>query len=867
MARGHLGAGLSPEDPRTAGPYRLPARWPGPRPAPPHHGMYVGRDGAHGHAVVCLLPPAAYAAAEELHRVPAPGVPAVLGLRTGTLPSWVALAYTPAVSLADIAGGPGPGGGVLSPERAVGVAGEVAATLAALHARGIGYGAVAPEGVWLTTGRPLLMALHACRTLPVPGPVPEDGDGDEDGDEDEDEDGDGADGARRRRAAGPAREEPQSRVSTVPAAFMAPEVAAGRPSSAAADVYALAVLLIHTATGRLPFGDGPPPVLAYRAAHDRPELPALPAELGGVVAAALAPAPADRPTAAELHRAMTLQGREAAGPATDGRAPTGQDDPPQPGSPHPGPPPGRVVAALAVRAQAIADLETETPDADTPRSDAAATDAPDSDDLRPANSPASTDEAAPRGDVRRPTRAPHADPAAKPREEPEAEPEAHPDGHPGTAPQGRAQGDPRSRSTPPRTAPPRTPTTLVPAPTRRRLLTHLLAGAALGASGTLAWSALTAGDGRPGPSSGAGAAPGTAPRVPGMPPPALWRFDDNTARTQLLPVSGADRFLMLRGDVLYGHDLRTGKEAWQLPGVSGNAPPVRAPGDRVLVTTREGLSLCALGDGRTQWLQRIENLSTVLAVEGATAWLVVGDGNPTGGHLLAAFDLDRREELWRTPMPSGFDFRLGAFVGPRIVVVEVQVPQQRFRDVTAVRTLAIAGFDRSSGRMLWNRTFGDVHGGPASTVDPAGGGRLFLLSKGHAQAYDLESGTRVWESPAVVAGTNAPPLLAGGTLYLTDDGRGPLVAVATDSGRTLWEQSLDENLEWFMLGRMAASSSGRTLYLSTLNQITATSLPSGKRLWQTGLAGVEAREPFQLVTTATALLIGRPSVVVALPTD
>ncbi|MDA5286353.1 PQQ-binding-like beta-propeller repeat protein [Streptomyces sp. Isolate_45] len=862
MERGNPGAGLLPEDPRVAGPYRLLARWPGPRPDPPHHGMYVGRNRDHGHAVVCLLPPAAYPAAETLRRAPVPGVPAVLGLRTGTVPSWAALAYTPAVSLADVAGRPGRGAGVLSLDRSVGIAGEVAATLAALHARGIGYGAVAPEGVWLTTGRPLLMALHACRTLSEPGggpgPEPEPVREREEASVPEREDASGPgpeplpdaapdpDGRPRRRAVGAApRAEPQSRVSTVPAAFMAPEVAAGRPSSAAADVYGLAVLLIHTATGGLPFGDGPPPVLAYRALHDRPELPALPGELGRAVAAALAPAPADRPTAAELHRAMALHGLETVRQVTDGQERAGQEDPPPAG-----PLPGRVVAALAVRAQEIADLETETRDADAPPTDAPYTDTPDPDDRRRADGPASTDEASPRGRAPGPVGGPHPEPDGGR----DADPYEHPHGAP---PPPGAEGSHTPAAPPPR-----------PAPTRRRLLTHLLAGAALGASGTLAWSVLTRDDGRTGPPSGAGAATGTSPRVPGMPPPALWRFDDNTARTRLLPVSGADRFLMLRGDVLYGHDLRTGKEVWQMPGVSGNDPPVQVPGDRFLVTTREGMSLRSLGEGRAQWLQRSENLSGVLAVEGATAWLVVGDGNPSGGHLLAAFDLDRRKELWRTPLPAGFAYRLAAFVGPRTVVVEVTVPpQELFRDVTAVRTLAIAGYDRNGGRMLWNRTFRDVDTGPASAVDPADGGRLFLLSRGHAQAYDLESGTRLWESQAVVAGTNAQPLLAGGTLYLTDDGRGPIVAVAPDTGRTLWTQSLDEDLEWSMLGRMVASASGRTLYLSTLNQVTATSLPSGKRLWQAGLAGVEAREPFQLVATPNVLLVARPSVVVALPTD
>ncbi|MFI6144867.1 PQQ-binding-like beta-propeller repeat protein [Streptomyces sp. NPDC051109] len=784
MGGGRLGEGLRPEDPRSAGPYRLLARWPGPRPVPPRNGMYVGRDRDHGHAVVCLLPPAAYEAAEALHRGPVPGVPHVLDLRTETDLAWVALAHTPSVSLSDVGRRPGPTSGALPLEQSVRLAAEIADTLAALHARGISYGAVAPDGVWLTTGRPLLMALHSCRMPSTPPPEP---------------------GRREaqgpRPDAGPGQPEPQSRVSTVPAAFMAPEVAAGRPSSTAADVYSLAVLLLHTATGRLPFGDGPPPVLAYRALHDRPELADLPGALGEAVAAALAASPTDRPTAAELCQVL---------------APGGQDS-----ERTPDPLPGRVVAALAVRTQAIADLEIADADADG-----------DGDG---------------NGDGHAGDRAP-------------ADAGAHESPHPAT----RAVTPPT-----PGTAPAPTTSEAAARPTRRRVLSGLLtgaAGAALGVSGTLAWSALTREDSRTGPSA-AGGGSGTSPRVPGMPPAALWRLDDPTARTRLLPVSSADHCLMTRGDVLYGHDLRTGKEVWQLP-AGGSTPPVPVPGDRFLTATREGLSLCSMRDGRTQWLQRNEQLARVLAADGATAWLLTGDGSPTGGYLLAAFDLDQRKELWRTPLPSGFgNAQLATTVGPETVVVEVQVPQQMFRDVTAVRTLAIAGFERSSGRMLWNRSYPDVHAGPASVVDPAGGGRLFLLSAGRAHAYDLKTGTRLWESQALVAGTNAPPFFSGHTLYLADDGTGPIVAVDPDTGRTLWEQTLTENLAWNMLGSMTASTSGRTLYLATLHQVTATGIPSGKRLWQTGLAGVEAREPFQLAAVPGALLVARPSAVVALPAD
>lgn len=816
MRGGRLDEGLGPQDPRTAGPYRLLARWPGPRPVPPQHGMYVGRDRAHGHAVVCLVPPAAYGAAELLRRGPVPGVPEVLDLRTGADPSWLAMPYAPAVSLADVAR-PGTPSAVLAPEQAVRLAGAVADTLAGLHARGIGYGAVAPDGVWLTTGRPLLMALHACRPLTASATAPAPASATASASASA-----SAEPASGRAAAVP---EPPSRVSTVPAAWMAPEVATGGPSSAAADVYALAVLLVHSATGRLPFGDGPPPVLAYRALHDRPALPALPGGAGGAgeaLAAALSPSAADRPTAAELCRALT-PGEQGPGRTL-------------------GPLPGRAVAALAVRAQAIADLEA--------------------DNGGPADRPATVAATAPLGD--RPGDGPGEGPEDAPAEGPGDGPGEGPGDAPAEGPEDApAEGREDEAAGPPDGA---------ASPTRRRVLSGLLtgaAGAALGVAGTLLWPAPTRNGHRstpPGAASGGRTA--ANPRVPGMPPGALWRVDDNTVRTRLLPVHGAGRFLLTRGEVLYAHDLGSGREAWQLPDVGRLNLPVQAPGDRALMSTREGLALRSMSDGRTEWLQRYEDLTAVLAVEGATAWLLVGNGTPYGGNQLAAFDLDRRTETWRTPLPDGFGYTLSVTVGPETVVVEVPPPDQGvLRDVHAVRTLAIAGFDRRTGRMLWNRSYPEVSGGAASAVDPATG-RLFLLAGGRAHAHDLTTGARLWESQAEVADTHGPPLFTGGVLCVNDAGRGPLVAVAADTGRTLWAQDLDENLEWTELGPMAVNSSGRTLFLSTLNQVTATDVASGKRLWQMGLAeGRAARVPFQLVAVPGVLLIARPSAVVAIPAD
>jgi hypothetical protein len=87
-------------------------------------------------------------------------------------------------------------------------------------------------------------------------------------------------------------------------AFMAPEQARGEPASAPADVFALAATLLFTLTGEGPYGPvgADPRVLMHRAASGKVERPAreLPADLRTLLATALDPKAARRPSAARL---------------------------------------------------------------------------------------------------------------------------------------------------------------------------------------------------------------------------------------------------------------------------------------------------------------------------------------------------------------------------------------------------------------------------------------------------------------------------------------------------------------------------------------------------------------------------------------
>ncbi len=100
------------------------------------------------------------------------------------------------------------------------------------------------------------------------------------------------------------------------AAYLSPEQAAGRPVSAATDVYALGVVAFECLTGTRPFDGATPADVASQHLHqDPPPLPStLPAGVRALVARCLEKDPADRPQDAdEVARvARSLQGSDGA---------------------------------------------------------------------------------------------------------------------------------------------------------------------------------------------------------------------------------------------------------------------------------------------------------------------------------------------------------------------------------------------------------------------------------------------------------------------------------------------------------------------------------------------------------------------------
>ncbi|WP_225835538.1 protein kinase [Streptomyces sp. NK08204] len=95
-------------------------------------------------------------------------------------------------------------------------------------------------------------------------------------------------------------------------AFMSPEQAAGGEHSPAGDVFALAGVLVHAATGQGPFGVGQAADLLYRVRYAEPDLTGVPDGLVAVLGPCFAKDPRQRPTTDQLRSRLGGEERDFA---------------------------------------------------------------------------------------------------------------------------------------------------------------------------------------------------------------------------------------------------------------------------------------------------------------------------------------------------------------------------------------------------------------------------------------------------------------------------------------------------------------------------------------------------------------------------
>ncbi|WP_097912502.1 bifunctional serine/threonine-protein kinase/ABC transporter substrate-binding protein [Streptomyces sp. b84] len=289
---------LTSQDPRAVGPYRTLARLG----AGGMGVVYLARSAGGTLAAVKVIraehadDPGFRARfrreAEAAARITGPWVVPVLGADTEDREPWLATAFVPGPSLADVVGA----GGALPTDTVRALGGRLAEALMAVHEAGLIHRDVKPGNV--------LLALDGPRLIDF----------------------------------GIARHEGATALTTTGAVigtpgYLAPEQASAGPPGPPGDVFSLGCVLVYAATGRPPFGTGGGAGALYRTIHEEPDLTGVEPGLTPLIAACLTKDPADRPTASRVRDALAA--KAPGGPGGPARVRDPREYPGRRGAPDP----------------------------------------------------------------------------------------------------------------------------------------------------------------------------------------------------------------------------------------------------------------------------------------------------------------------------------------------------------------------------------------------------------------------------------------------------------------------------------------------------------------------------------------------------
>ncbi|MER5496248.1 PQQ-binding-like beta-propeller repeat protein [Streptomyces sp. NPDC002561] len=815
---------------------------------------------------------------------PRPDVPA--DAPDSELP-WTAGPYVPATALSEAIGFAGP-----LPEHAVRVLGAgIAETLARVHATGVVFQGLSPRTVLLAEDGPRLTAF---------GPL---------------------------GAAASAEARPGGQLS-VRLGYLTPEQVEGEEPGPASDLFVLGLLLAYAATGTTPLADGPAAEGAERIARTDPELGAVPEELRDLIARCLAKDPADRPSAETVAAELAPEG--VAELAKDGWLPerlvaalaeqearvrestaSGLPLAAQPEAPAEGTADGTTGTPAEGTAAGAADGTADGTGAATAESSSLVEDTRTTQLSGIGRRVPGTDRPTTQLSVPAELTGPQPGPVP-----------ALPTGSgpgPGTDLVPAAPALPALPAGPvpalPAALPPATAPTAPPLPVpagsapsparrpaeaalgRRGLLVGIAAGAAgllVGGGGVLALGGDgSTDDAKPSPKR-------SVPRLAGLPPSPRWIYTHpESLPAPLTATLWNDRLLVLTGENgATAVDLRTGRRAWE------NADAARGK-----AAVAAGDSVCfVIGPSEFLWLSaengkvthREAHADLFAGAPGLTVSEIVGSSDPvvwfTGSHkvtvkapppkkgkkrgkdkqvvksYLFAYDIARRKELWRAPVPNG---RGGAPVHRLIALRENDIVVRQTQDtlspgdVRAAKGKAVFRcFDRKTGKQLWSKPLGSVAPDGAASGDEQG--LLYAAVGDDLLAFETPSGKPKW----TLNGTGSPfgtPVVSGALLHTANRSQ-EVGAVERETGRLRWRRST-EVLPGTSAPAVALSTTGRTLLASDRSQVTAFAAQDGRRLWKFQDIGVQdpkgpaVTAPYRVLPTGRLVVVQRDRMFCALPVD
>ncbi|MFF7653381.1 PQQ-binding-like beta-propeller repeat protein [Streptomyces sp. NPDC007983] len=415
-------------------------------------------------------------------------------------------------------------------------------------------------------------------------------------------------------------------------------------------------------------------------------------------------------------------------------------------------------------------------------------------------------------------------------------------------------------------------------PSRRSLTLGGLAGVAglvLGSGGVAAWRA-TADDGptRPAPLSVRGAAP--AP---------LWRRDIDFVLEGPPVLAGGEVALMAGTSAVTAVRLRDGKKLWTRENMWASQTLMPLAGG-LFLSSRAGMAesefaAVSVRTGKVTWTERrydggkLPAFLGPLANRGNTLWFMAGTsgGGDRPKPMVIAYDLEKREELWRTPLSSfgsaGDEQGPGVPNGGTLIVENNGPPGSGFLG-TEEKTWSYAALRQRDGKTLWTRTYDGVtaaYQGVFRTVAP---GDLLIASDNRAvRAHDLTSGRRRWRF-TTKGYMYTKPAIRGRTLCVTDEDS-VTYAVDTRTGRLRWRHAAAvEAMGQMRYSETVISHAGRTVLQMNASEIDALNAADGSLRWRfTPVGSGQGAGAFSgYVDTAPGLaLVVNGSSLYALPVD
>ncbi|WP_339152150.1 PQQ-binding-like beta-propeller repeat protein [Streptomyces sp. F41] len=387
--------------------------------------------------------------------------------------------------------------------------------------------------------------------------------------------------------------------------------------------------------------------------------------------------------------------------------------------------------------------------------------------------------------------------------------------------------------------------------------------------------------------------------LPGQPPEPRWIYAHPSSESA--PLTAAlwqDRLLVVTSESQASAvDLRTGKRVWQRADAAGGqaalaagdlcfvAGPTEflwlAPKDGAVVhrlryadgfTDLPGLQVGRLAghSGTVVWFTGSHTV-TVKAPKPKKGKKQEPDKKVVQAHLFA-YDIVRRAELWRTPVPAGRApgtplYRVVA-ERPADILVRQEPSTLTPADVKAAKGKgSLRCFDRETGKLRWTKQYGTA--GPNAGIAGDESGILYASVGADLQSFEADTTKPLWRVTGTEGSYFGTPLVAGPFVHTTERSQ-QIGAVERETGRFVWRRSTEVPAAGGAPA-LTVSTTGETLFAADAAQVTAFSAADGERLWKfqdIGLAdpkGETVSAPYRALASGTNVIVQRARSFYAFP--